>query len=95
MNTLFIQNLILIKISYLYIDDLIFTNNNVSMIKYFKHSMKKKFEMIDLGLMTYFLDLEVIQDNKKKFHLIGKLYKEYSKKVFHEKLSPYRYTYRI
>jgi len=46
----------------LYVDDLIFTVNNVELIEAFKEVMKKEFEMIDLGLMKYFLDLEVIQE---------------------------------
>ena len=33
------------------------------MIDDFKHIMMKEFEMIDLGLMSYFLGIEVIQGN--------------------------------
>jgi len=45
----------------LYVDDLIFTGNNAELIEAFKEVMKKEFEMTDLGLMKYFLGLEVIQ----------------------------------
>jgi len=45
----------------LYVDDLIFTRNNAELIEAFKEVMKKEFEMTDLGLMKYFLGLEVIQ----------------------------------
>lgn len=45
----------------LYVDDLIFTGNSSKMINYFKKSMMKEFERTDLGLMSYFLGLEVIQ----------------------------------
>jgi len=45
----------------LYVDDLIFIENNVKLIEAFKEVMKKEFEMTDLGLMKYFLGLEVIQ----------------------------------
>jgi len=45
----------------LFVYDLIFTGNNAEMIKAFKEVMKKEFEMTDLGLMKYFLGLEVIQ----------------------------------
>lgn len=44
---------------YLYIDDLSFTRDDFIMIQDFKQSMVKEFEMIDLGLMTYFLGIKV------------------------------------
>ena len=37
----------------LYVDDLIFTENNRDMIKKFKSEMTREFEMTDLGLMSY------------------------------------------
>ena len=43
----------------LYVDDLIFTGN--FSIELFKSTMKKEFEMTDLGLMKYFLGIEVSQ----------------------------------
>lgn len=45
----------------LYVDDLIFTGNNSDLFTAFKNSMKGKFEMSDLGRMTYFLGVEVSQ----------------------------------
>lgn len=45
----------------LYVDDLIFTGNDESMFRKFKHSMMTEFDMIDLGKMSYFLGLEVLQ----------------------------------
>jgi Reverse transcriptase (RNA-dependent DNA polymerase) len=39
----------------LYIDDLIFMGNNDEMIEEFKGTMTLEFEMIDLGLMKFFL----------------------------------------
>lgn len=45
----------------LYVDDLIYTGNNVEMMKEFKKSMMEEFEMTDLRLMSYFLGVEVIQ----------------------------------
>ncbi|CAJ2640974.1 unnamed protein product [Trifolium pratense] len=47
----------------LYVDDLIYTGNNSEMFEDFKHSMKKRFAMTDLGQMRYFLGVEVTQDN--------------------------------
>ena len=36
----------------LYVDDLIFTGNNLSMFEDFKKAMVKEFEMTDIGLMA-------------------------------------------
>nr|KYP55970.1 Retrovirus-related Pol polyprotein from transposon TNT 1-94 [Cajanus cajan] len=51
----------------LYVDDLIFTGSNAKLIKEFKEIMKKEFEMTDLGLMKYFLGLEVKQSDEGIF----------------------------
>ncbi|XP_062099940.1 uncharacterized mitochondrial protein AtMg00810-like [Humulus lupulus] len=45
----------------LYVDDLIYTCNNKEMIKKFKEDMMNSFEMNDLGLMHYFLRIEITQ----------------------------------
>ncbi|KAJ3701279.1 hypothetical protein LUZ61_004984 [Rhynchospora tenuis] len=51
----------------LYVDDMIFMGNNNEMIEKFKLEMSKEFEMTDLGLMSYFLGLEVKQDKSGIF----------------------------
>jgi hypothetical protein len=57
----------------LYVDDLIFIGNNVKMFKDFKQTMIKEFEMMDIGLMTYYLGIEIKQEeygifvNQEKF----------------------------
>ncbi|XP_048226569.1 uncharacterized mitochondrial protein AtMg00810-like [Ricinus communis] len=45
----------------LYVDDLIFTGNDPAMFEKFKKSMMTEFEMSDLGLMHYFLGIEIVQ----------------------------------
>ena len=45
----------------LYVDDLIFTGDNDFLIADFKEAMKSEFEMSDLGLLRYFLGIEVKQ----------------------------------
>jgi hypothetical protein len=45
----------------LYVDDLIFTGDCAAMFSEFKKSMMNEFEMTDLGLMHYFLGIEVMQ----------------------------------
>lgn len=44
-----------------YVDDLIYTGNNLKMMEEFKKSMQKEFDMTDLGKMRYFLGFEVLQ----------------------------------
>lgn len=45
----------------IYVDDLIVTGNNTEDIHHFKRQMEGKFEMSDLGLLFYYLGLEVLQ----------------------------------
>ena len=45
----------------LYVYDLIFSGNNDEMIEEFKSTMTREFEMTDLGLLKFFLSLEVKQ----------------------------------
>ena len=42
-------------------DDLIFTGSNPSLFEEFKKVISYEFEMIDLGLMSYYLGLEIKQ----------------------------------
>ena len=43
----------------LYVDDLIFTGNDKALIGESKEVMKNEFEMTDLGILKYFLHIEV------------------------------------
>lgn len=64
-HTLFIkvgENGMILIVS-LYVDDLIFTGNNSDMFEEFKKSMKGEFDITDLGKMSYFLGVEVIQSS--------------------------------
>ncbi|WZZ85883.1 hypothetical protein YC2023_114462 [Brassica napus] len=47
----------------IYVDDLIVTGNSAKEINDFKKDMSKNFEMSDLGLLTYYLGLEVRQNS--------------------------------
>lgn len=51
----------------LYVDDLIFTGNDDVMFQEFKQSMMAEFEMTDLGMLHYFLGIEVVQSDKGIF----------------------------
>lgn len=56
-----------ILIVVLYVDDLIFTDNDASIIVDFKAVMKNEFEMTDLGFLRYFLGIEVDQSENVFF----------------------------
>ena len=56
-----------ILIIFLYVDDLIFTGNINLSIEEFRTTMKKEFEMTDMGLLRYFLGIEVKQTNEGIF----------------------------
>ena len=66
----------------LYIDDLLVTEGNVKLVEEFKREMKQVFEMTDLRLMTYFLGMEIKQDEDEVFICQRKYAKEILKK-FH------------
>jgi len=51
----------------LYVDDLILTGSSTEMIEEFKKDMVKKYEMSDMGLLHYFLGIEVYQDKEELF----------------------------
>ncbi|XP_021991522.1 uncharacterized mitochondrial protein AtMg00810-like [Helianthus annuus] len=47
----------------LYVDDLIIASDSLDIINQLKNSMKTGFEMTDLGILHYFLGMEVNYDN--------------------------------
>eukprot|EP00253_Pinus_taeda_P021151 PITA_21151 len=51
----------------LYVDDLILTGSDSNLINHVKSSLKKKFEMTDLGHLHYFLGLQVLQSKEGIF----------------------------
>ena len=51
----------------LYVDDLVFTGNDKKMIEEFRREMMMKYEMSDLGLLHYFLGMEIYQDDDGVF----------------------------
>ncbi|KAL0341917.1 UNVERIFIED_CONTAM: Retrovirus-related Pol polyprotein from transposon TNT 1-94 [Sesamum calycinum] len=63
----------------LYVDDLIYTGNNEKMIQDFKEDMMKTFEMSDLGLMHFFLGIEINQEKEGIFICQRKYTETYSR----------------
>ena len=51
----------------LYVDDLIFTGKNPSIFEDFKKAITKEFGMTNIGLMAYYLGIEVKQMNDEIF----------------------------
>jgi len=51
----------------LYVDDLLITRDKEQLVEEFKANMKDKFEMNELGLLTYFLGIEVTQSMQGYF----------------------------
>ncbi|KAJ8751833.1 hypothetical protein K2173_026028 [Erythroxylum novogranatense] len=64
----------------LYVDDLLITGSNSDWVNKFKLEMKTVFEMTDIGLMTYFLGMEVEQSQDEVFICQKKYAKEILKK---------------
>jgi hypothetical protein len=56
------QGMVDILIVALYVDDLIFTGNNLKMIEDFRKEMMMRYEMNDLGLLHHFLGIEIYQE---------------------------------
>ena len=73
------SNLFIVSI---YVDNLLIARNNEELIGDFKIEMLKGFEMTNLGLMSYFLSLEVKQKKNEIFISQYKVAKDILKK-FH------------
>ena len=65
----------------IYLDDLIITGPSGNQISKFKEEMKDKFEMIDLGLLSSYLGMEVTQSSVNIF-LSQRAYTNHILKVF-------------
>lgn len=64
----------------IYVDDVLITGNNTRYIENFKQEMMQAFEMTDLGLMSYFLGMEIKQGQNEVFICQKKYAKEILKK---------------
>ena len=51
----------------LYVDDLILTGSDPKLLNHVKTSLKKTFEMVDLGYLHYFIGLQVLQTKEEIF----------------------------
>jgi len=78
-------NLLLVAV---YVDDVIFMGNDKRMLEEFKKAMTREFEMTDMGLMKFFLGLEVKQGEDGIFLSQEKFAKEILRKFKMEGCSP-------
>ncbi|GJW86882.1 retrovirus-related pol polyprotein from transposon TNT 1-94 [Tanacetum coccineum] len=72
----------------LYVDHIIFMGNDEKMVMEFKEAMTKEFEMTDLGLMKYFLGLEIRQCKSRIFVSQERHVKDILKKSKMEECNP-------
>nr|GEW91987.1 retrovirus-related Pol polyprotein from transposon TNT 1-94 [Tanacetum cinerariifolium] len=77
-----------ILLACLYVDDLIFTGNSQSMINELKKSMTREFEMIDIGLMSYYLGIKVKQTDEGIFICQERYAKEILNRFGMDKCNP-------
>ncbi|WKA12871.1 hypothetical protein VitviT2T_030219 [Vitis vinifera] len=88
-STLYIRKInVDILIISLYVDDLLVIGSNQCLMDKFKAEMEKVFEMTDLGDMSYFLRMEVHQNQHEIFICQQKYAKEILKKFKMEKCKP-------
>ncbi|XP_022865913.1 uncharacterized protein LOC111385730 [Olea europaea var. sylvestris] len=66
----------------IYVDDLIYTGTNIRLVEDFKRKMMNEFEMTDLGVMKYFLAIQVKQ-SKGEIFISQEKYTEDLLKKFH------------
>lgn len=64
----------------LYVDDLLLTGNDAWLVEEFKQEMMKVFEMTGLGLMTFFLGMEI----KQAEHEVFICQKKYAKEILNK-----------
>ena len=76
----------------LYMDDILFIKNDISMLTSVKRWLSKEFIMKDLGVASYILGIKVYRDRSKKMlDLSQKLYIEKVLKIFSMKNSKRRF----
>jgi len=72
----------------LYVDDLLVTGSNTEQVEHFKLNMMEVFEMTDLGLMSFFLGMEILQGKDEIFICQKKYSMEILKKFHMESCKP-------
>ena len=71
----------------IYVDDLILTGDE-KLIKYYKEALSREFEMKEIGLMHYFLGVEIWQGDGDLFVSQGKYANDLLKRFYMERTKP-------
>ncbi|CAL5401670.1 unnamed protein product [Camellia sinensis] len=91
--TLYVKEATDLIIVPVYVDDLLIIGSKEELVKEFKAEMLMVFEMTDLGLMSYFLGMEVKQRQHEVFICQQKYAKEILKKIHMEDCKSYINSY--
>jgi hypothetical protein len=75
-----------------YVDDLVITGADIEELKQFKKEMQDTFQMADLGLLRYYLGLEVKQDDSGVTELEGVCFEDPGRGK-HGRLQPEPHSY--
>jgi hypothetical protein len=71
-----------------YVDDIIFSSNNASLVKWFASTMQSEFEMSMIGELSFFLGLQITQRSKGLFISQEKYLREMLKRFQMEDSTP-------
>jgi len=77
----------------LYADDLLVIGNDIQVVEEFKQEMMQAFEMTDLGLMTYYLGMEIKAGRKRSIRLLKEVCKGNIEEISDERMQGYQYTH--
>lgn len=64
-NVYFLKKIDSLLIIVLYVDDLLITGSSASVITNIKIALHKRFSMIDMGLLNFFIGLEIHQSDSR------------------------------
>ena len=73
----------------LYADDLLVIGNDIQVVEEFKQEMMQAFEMTDLGLMTYYLGMEIKAGRKRSIRLLKEVCKGNIEEISDERMQGY------
>lgn len=75
-------------------DDVIYMSTSLEMMNEFRDEMQRTFEMSDLGLMSYFLVMEIKQDMFGIHILQEKICRRFIEELQYEQLQAFYHTYK-
>ena len=85
------ENILIISV---YVDDFLITGDKEQLVDEFKMNIKNKFKMNELGLLSYFLRMEITQ-SKEGCLVCQKHFNKVAKQICNEKLQTCQHTYCV